>query len=673
MATPFFCCGAECGQSGTVGQHFNFGSATSFVTTGHRTGARAIRSNPTTTGGYAERTTGWGTRVVGRAYMKVVSAPSVTALVSLGHTTASGVEVGLSYKTSDSKWYARIGASIESTTGVAITTSTWTCIDWDIDVSTNPWSLTMRVGGTGGTTLTASNPVAASTISNTFCGSGQSHASDLYFDDFLYSKTGADYPLGPGYVNHFVPTSDGTHSVTTYNIVKGTIAAPTAGGNVDGATDVFNWLNGVPLLGGASDNTRLVNQQVAASAQYAELVLGPAPGVSTPTVAPRAVEAIAADRQASTNDGIMEIKLNDNGTVDTFLARAGTAGVTTDRYRSKQYALAPTGGAWTVVAGAGNFNNLRARGLFSNDANPDQYWRGIMVEAEFVEVATNVVVTPPTLALTLTRFIPAVNLVVIPSGIALTLTTFVPVIGYGETITPPVRTLILTMFVPTISATGNVVIVPPLLALTLATFVPPLALSITPPTLALTTATFAPVIKLVVVPSLLALTLTPFEPTIIGGSATVITPPTLAIILTQFVPVVITPQTIVPPTLALTLAYFAPPIVFGQIITPPVLALTLGVFAPVIAHGIIPPVLALVLTPLAPVNKLSVVPPVSTLTITTFAPTISTPVVVTPGILALVITTFEPDLGGPMGSSTGPDYPYTHRFHSHRVKQLGLV
>jgi hypothetical protein len=259
----------------------------------------------------------------------------------------------------------------------------WYVVDVFINTSANPHTVKIKVDGAAGTDKT--NAVAGASDTTFWFGlPNGSVTGDVYFDDILITNSSADFPIGPGYVNHFVPTSDGTHTATTTTIVKGTIAAPTGGGNVNGATDVFNRVNSVPLLGGVSDNTFLVNQQTSGTTLYAEEIFGPAPGISTPTVGPRAVEVITADREGSTSTADFTVKINDNGTESTVIARGVVAGVVTDRYATKQFATAPTGGAWNAnSSGNAAFNNIRARFGYSSDAAPDQYWRGIMIEAEF--------------------------------------------------------------------------------------------------------------------------------------------------------------------------------------------------------------------------------------------------------------------------------------------------
>lgn len=391
MATLTFCCGGECGVSGP---HWTAGAGSpTFSTSTKRNGDRALRANPSAAAQRWASVTGMFSGTVGvlRMYVNIASHPTSDAWV--GGLNVSGLGCGLAYKSSDGKYYAAsgdgTGACVFGATGITLSTATWYRIDIKVNVVANPWLIDVQVDGSA--LGQASKALAATTLTtaSVWLGTdGSSETFDIYYDDICTSVTSADYPIGSGYVNHFVATSDGTHTATTTTIVKGTIAAPTGGGNVAGATDVFNWVNGVPLLGGATDNTRLVNQQTAGATLYAEVIFGPAPGISTPTAGPRCVEVATADREATTATCNFITKLNDNGTESDVINRGTVAGQITDRYARKAYAVAPTGGAWTATAGAGNFNNIRARFGYSSDATPDIYWRGIMIEAEFASGTT---------------------------------------------------------------------------------------------------------------------------------------------------------------------------------------------------------------------------------------------------------------------------------------------
>lgn len=392
MATPVFCCGFECGQIGAAGQHWNIsaGVAGAISTSTVRSGARSLRVNPSATVTALQPGLTISTQnFVARLYVNFATLPNTNVYLIRAGTTSGG---GAIFNSTDNKIYATTGAGGTGATGISVTTGQWYLIDMKLvttgtrtcDVNVDGVACAQIVGGASSTLLTTS---IADSVSVSYSG-------DFYIDDVIISFTAADYPIGAGYVNHFVPTSDGTHTAAGTTTVKGTIATPVGTAITAATTDAFNWVNAVPLLGGATDNTRLINAQTAASTTYAEVKFGPAPGISTPTTAPRAVEVITADREASTATCDFTAKLNDNGTEGTIIARGVVAGVITDRYATKQFTAGPAG-AWTAASsGAGGFNNIKARWGYSSDATPDLYWRGIMIEAEFASVTAFVAAKP---------------------------------------------------------------------------------------------------------------------------------------------------------------------------------------------------------------------------------------------------------------------------------------
>ena len=154
-------------------------------------------------------------------------------------------------------------------------------------------------------------------------------------------------------------------------------------------------------------------------------------------------------------------------------------------------------------------------------------WLGGACTQIYVGVAytVGVVVTPPTLALTLTTYAPTVsvsgNIIVTPSTLALTLTSYAPIIGLK--VTPSTLALILTTFAPSINISADKIVTPPTLALILTTYAPVVTATghiiVTPSTLALILTLYAPIItvsgNIIVTPSVLALVLTAYAPTLI--------------------------------------------------------------------------------------------------------------------------------------------------------------
>lgn len=383
MATPVFCCGFECGVSGA---HWTLDAAASFSTSTTRSAARALRVNAAAAVSQVlGPTLSSSAFFVARFYIRFATLPNVNCVL-FGVTSTN--EYGLVFKQSDSKLYAGRGAAATVTfgaTGATVTTGVWYRIDLKIDVSNNPRLVDVSVDGVALGQFSVG--VASGTYTVPFAGATNNAAptADVFFDDVIVSQTLADYPLGPGKVDTFTTTGDGAHNIAGGGDFQ---RGNTAVDILNATTTAWQLVDDVPLPSGAvaeADCWRGVAPANAAT-DYVEGLFGPAPGISTPTVAPRAVEVILAHHQIATTVGQMVVRLNDNGTTDNVFDTGAAAGVTTYRYARKHYAAGPAG-AWVIGGGGGgDFTDLRVRFL-APDANPDQCLDAIMIEAEFQEIA----------------------------------------------------------------------------------------------------------------------------------------------------------------------------------------------------------------------------------------------------------------------------------------------
>jgi hypothetical protein len=401
MATPVFCCGGECGVSGSTGTHWPSVSGTASFDTGTvRSGSRSLRCNPTAGGSvFLSASLGTQTVFVGRCYIRFAVLPN--AVTNLFCANA-GQACGAFFNSADNKIYAGRSTGLTlGASGVSVTTGVWYRLDVKVVVTSNPWTIDVSVDGNAVGQLT--NAVAGSSFTQIRVGQDLStNTSDVFYDDIIVSNTSGDYPIGAGKVEHFVPTADGTHNIAG----TGDFQRTTTGTNIlNATTDACQLVDDVPLETGAG--TDWINMLAPPNdTDYVECVFGPAPGISTPTVAPRAVEVIAGDRQSATGTGSMEIRMNDNGTSKSLLQRVATAGTTTIKFTRKHYATAIAGGGAWVIGGGGNgdFTDLRVRfgsPSGSLDVNPDQYFTGIMIEAEFsTSGATTLDVDPATYVFT---------------------------------------------------------------------------------------------------------------------------------------------------------------------------------------------------------------------------------------------------------------------------------
>lgn len=377
MTTPIFTCGFE---EGIFGPHWTAGAVSpTFVTTGALSGARSLRCNITALSNCnATSVASFGAGlIIARFRVKFTTLPSTGLnIFHLGGNTGTGVHY-------TSGFLRAICNGFTGEVSVAVTTGIVYCIDVKIDRRANPWIMDAQINGilsSQATSATAAATGAEQIVIGTEQGVGPVTA-DMLFDDVMISTTEADYPIGPGYVNHFVPTSDGTHNIAgTADFQRGNTGTDI----LNATTTAFQLIDDVPMPSGTvdeADNIRAVAPPNATD--YTECVFGPASGISAPTVAPRGVEVILAHHQIATQTGQMVVELNDNGTINSvFDTGAGSAGVTTYRYARKHYAAGPAG-AWVIGGGGnGDFTDLRVR-FRAPDAAPDQCLDAVMVEAEF--------------------------------------------------------------------------------------------------------------------------------------------------------------------------------------------------------------------------------------------------------------------------------------------------
>lgn len=377
---PVFCCGFECGQIGTVGQHWGSASSNCVISTvTTRTGGRSLQANPSSSVRGSACVVVPSDVSVHRFYVRFTSLPTAnTYLFWAGGATAA--RLGLAFKQSDSKLYCASGSTPTfAATGASVTTGVWYRVDVKLNQTSGAGAVDIQIDGVALTQQT--NASTAGAVAVNF-GIANSTSANVFFDDFVMSNTAADYPWGAGTVQHFVPVADGSHNITS----AGDFKVGSAGANITNATtDSCLLIDDVPMDDTTPDTNDYINMAVdsGGGAEYVEHVIGPASGISTPVVGPRAVDVIYAYHAAGTGTGNHTLKVNDSGNEDTVNA-FNAAGVTTIRYARKHYANAPSdGNAWDVQPGAGNFNNLKTRFGYSTDANPDQYLDCVMVEAEF--------------------------------------------------------------------------------------------------------------------------------------------------------------------------------------------------------------------------------------------------------------------------------------------------
>ncbi len=387
--TSIFCCGFECGVAGSAGQHWGSISRGSIQSTIKRTGARSLQLNPSANNCGVQSTVSSAlpSIYVVRFYIYFTTLPNANCC--LFRSGAGADQNGVYFKSSDSKIYAGHfdgGVSVTfGATGVDVSVNRWYRIDAKIITTASPATIDVKVDGIDCSQL--SNTGESGTSNVIAFGSGSfTITADFCVDDLVVSNTSADYPIGNGYVSHFVPTSDGTHNVAGANDFE----RSATGTDIDNTTTTaFQLIDDVPLKSGVvAEYINLIAPPNASD--YVEVIFGPAPGIPTPTYGPRAVEAICALASASAGTNNIRLALNDNGTTDDIFNSNGAVG-TTANYTHKHYSDPPSAATvWGIASGNGNFNNVRLRCLTS-DAAPDPWLASAMIEAEFAEPKQKVV------------------------------------------------------------------------------------------------------------------------------------------------------------------------------------------------------------------------------------------------------------------------------------------
>jgi hypothetical protein len=316
--TPVLCCGFECGQVANLGNnHFVLeAGAPTISTSTFRTGSRSFRSNPTGVADIRVQTSMAGSNfLVVRLYIRFAVKPNQDCYLICTRDGGASDVLGLAYRNFDGKLYCAVGSTMANLGASPFTfsTNTWYRVDLKIDQTIGAKKCDAKIDGT---TLGQATGTGGTTNSGKLhLGTQQTFTAptaDVFYDDVLMSYTAADYPLGAGSVQHFVPTADGTHNTgAAGSFIKGA-----AGANItNSTTDAYLLIDDVPMDDQTPDTNDYITQtnDTGGGALYTEHIFGPASGISTPSVAPRAVDVVVGHHGASAGTHNVVAKLVDQG------------------------------------------------------------------------------------------------------------------------------------------------------------------------------------------------------------------------------------------------------------------------------------------------------------------------------------------------------------------------
>lgn len=394
MATTVFCCGFECGliaqstgglNSNPAHWFRNGGTTPTIVNTTVRSGVRSCRYNLSSQSSQMITQVPPATHTVARFYIRFASLPSVDTYLFWVGTTTGQIGLGFEQATSTIKCATQGSPITFGASGVEVTTGVWYLIDVHLNQTSGAMTIDAKVDDVA---LTQKTSPSTAIIEEFKFGSSKPVSGEWFIDDFLLSVTAADYPLGQGYINHFVPVSDGSHNITGPNEFE---YGATGTDITNVSTDVYSYLDDDPLDAYAllSDYILARNPNVGLhdSSGYVEVVFGPAPGISAPVAAPRAVDIVIGNflKGDDLSHGNARFYLVDNGTADLVTNRVSTDASDTSfvEFERKHYADPPSGGANFTLSGAGNFNDLRLRFKPATCNNQGGRFTGAVIEAEF--------------------------------------------------------------------------------------------------------------------------------------------------------------------------------------------------------------------------------------------------------------------------------------------------
>ena len=301
--------------------------------------------------------------------MKVVSQPNANMWGP--RTGSSSSDGGWYFDAATAKWYPAINITTPALagSGITLTVGQWYHIAMRWDGAVSPSLLDISVDGVAQTQASNASINSVSSISI-----GQSPANvtgEILFANYTESVTSADHPLPKVDCRAAWPNSDGTHTGTSTNIVKGVTATPVGAAIIAGVTNAYQWVAGPTI----ADTADFWNQQTASSAEYAEVNFPDAPT----GVAPLAVTFHAAISAAGTGANVQSGRTIDSATeLSLWSSTVGVAHPTLT-WKSVTRNLNSAGGAWTKA----NYDAIKFRWGYSSDATPDAYLNNIVIESAF--------------------------------------------------------------------------------------------------------------------------------------------------------------------------------------------------------------------------------------------------------------------------------------------------
>lgn len=374
-------CGAEHGLNVSGGattanqRHWFFNNTVAIDTTVYRSGAKSFRLDSAVTPNSMDHTflVSTDTVIAGVFFFRTDSvAPATTARIHAitlaGGTSRFDITTG-------GVLQMNLGAGAAS--GPTLSANTFYGVEYEIDVSANPWTGSWRTWDAGTWTnrsAPTSRALAASTVGSVrMDNQGVSGVTatgiTLWFDDMSFGTStaaGTDYGATASDVRvlRYRPNADGTHSFAANDFRYGS-----AGANIlTSATDVYTYVDD-------DDQTSLADfiaQRVVNASGYIELQFED----EATYTSPRGLTVVQSHHASTTGTDSCTTKISDDGfTSSTDLWTNDDVSDTTIHQRGRTVDP-PSGGAWTTA----KVNSTRIRWGYSSDVVGEPYLDSIALE-----------------------------------------------------------------------------------------------------------------------------------------------------------------------------------------------------------------------------------------------------------------------------------------------------
>lgn len=351
--------------------------APSIVTTPVRTGARALKINPTSTQQQWSYTTA-STTVVMSFYVRFATLP--TADIQLAHVVST-VNMYLWFLNTNDKFGVSVTTSGAVEGGPTIVVDTWYRIDLEFDTTTNTFSVKCQVDG--GTEFSDTGASTSANITAARLGNTSAETFEAFYDDLLISVTAGDYPIGAHSIEGLIPSSDGTHNITTSGDFDSFTGTAFSNSTTNGNTFI-----GHRPIQVANTADQVIRQELGTTANYMEFGMENLSDNTLPVLAARAYACHVESAASGASLGEARLLLSDNtevlttGSISVINSTEDPGTTVTLR---KRMTIAPSGG-WDGA----KVDGLKARVGFADNA-PDVNFIDFMVE-----VALGVAAAPGT-------------------------------------------------------------------------------------------------------------------------------------------------------------------------------------------------------------------------------------------------------------------------------------